>query len=1087
MCVCYTNHALDQFLEDLMNAGVPKEDMVRLGSSRKISEVIKPLMLRALSGNTPFSKAENRAFRQIKERQIELSQAIRENEQILMRVAQLHWIDISDWLEVHEREAIRSFQLSVGKETVVGKGGKTVTPKVLWKMWRKGELLGGLSSKVKDSIGLWKLSKKNREKKLSEWVEDIRESLADKLCVLIGDLGQARQEMDDLRRGKSHITLAGKRIIGCTTMGATMHWSELQSLNAGVLLVEEAGEILESHIITSLRENTKHLIMIGDHRQLRPKVNSYELTVERGSGFDLNMSLFERLVKNGFPHTTLSQQHRMRPDISNLVRQLTYPALTDAKSVSSYPNLKGVKKNLIFLQHSSEEGGGSIRQVGEGGLSKVNIFEAEMVAKVSQYVLQQGYAASQVVILTPYLGQLKEIRDLLKKGDTAAYLGDQDLAELRQAGLKVDSDSDSGSVRIATIDNYQGEEADVVIVSLVRSNAEGNIGFLVEPERVNVMLSRARHGLIMVGDLKTLCSSKNRVGRELWLKIEDMLVRGGNLFAGLPVICQMHPATERLLESASAFEDFARDGGCNCSCPYLLPCKHPCPRKCHPYVQGKHPTVHCTETVTVSCSDGHPMSFKCFQNAHTSCKRCEKLKREAKLKAKKDAEYAEMIRKKMQEVEDERQKLKEIEDNEQRRIQEEKLKIEIELLKKEQDLRSDTASATFEKKKKALRKEADRRIAEMEKKTSEKSGGNVNVANVVVEKPMVKLCAGELGKLLKDKDIPVVLSVCASWDSLKLAASFGVDPKDPRIRVLSAHETPKCVGFRSKSLSQGFKNLESKDFLGAYALFEKAKSPDANLLCLLCRLELRDDSVWEEPEIREFLDDFASSDQSLFLVELLVALVALDKHTDADEGFAHKCILTALTLLKLCHASGGAESDFGLGLLWSEKTATSVVHRRRSKLCERKVDKKNPMMMEKKWEEEKTVNGAHCVALDEMMKMAGLEKVKETLLNFYYSVQVTKRQGLDLKEKRFSACLRGNPGTGKTTVARIYGRLLAELKILDGAVFEETSGAKLVHGGVAEAKKIVESLEKQRGGVLFIDEAYQLDPKAEIQGKRVLD
>ncbi len=68
---------------------------------------------------------------------------------------------------------------------------------------------------------------------------------------------------------------------------------------ATVLIVEEAGEILESHVLTSLSANVKHVILIGDHKQLRPKVECYDLQVESGQMLDLNMSLFERLILQG--------------------------------------------------------------------------------------------------------------------------------------------------------------------------------------------------------------------------------------------------------------------------------------------------------------------------------------------------------------------------------------------------------------------------------------------------------------------------------------------------------------------------------------------------------------------------------------------------------------------------------------------------------------------------------------------------------------------------------------------------------------------------------------------------------------------
>jgi superfamily I DNA and/or RNA helicase len=81
-------------------------------------------------------------------------------------------------------------------------------------------------------------------------------------------------------------------------------------------MIEEAAEILEAHMLTSLNPSMQHLIQIGDHKQLRPKVESYDLSVQADRGHSLNVSLFERLVTAGMPHSTLAVQHRMHPDIS---------------------------------------------------------------------------------------------------------------------------------------------------------------------------------------------------------------------------------------------------------------------------------------------------------------------------------------------------------------------------------------------------------------------------------------------------------------------------------------------------------------------------------------------------------------------------------------------------------------------------------------------------------------------------------------------------------------------------------------------------------------------------------------------------
>ena len=76
-----------------------------------------------------------------------------------------------------------------------------------------------------------------------------------------------------------------------------------------------------SAVLTSLQASTKHLIMIGDHKQLRPKLESYELSVSSHSGHDFNRSLFERLVlANAVDYGTLRVQHRMHPDIANHIR-----------------------------------------------------------------------------------------------------------------------------------------------------------------------------------------------------------------------------------------------------------------------------------------------------------------------------------------------------------------------------------------------------------------------------------------------------------------------------------------------------------------------------------------------------------------------------------------------------------------------------------------------------------------------------------------------------------------------------------------------------------------------------------------------
>ncbi|WIA14243.1 hypothetical protein OEZ85_002779 [Tetradesmus obliquus] len=139
------------------------------------------------------------------------------------------------------------------------------------------------------------------------------------------------------------------------------------------------------------------------------------------------------------------------------------------------------------------------------------------------------------------------------------------------------------------------------------------------------------------------------------------------------------------------------------------------------------------------------------------------------------------------------------------------------------------------------------------------------------------------------------------------------------------------------------------------------------------------------------------------------------------------------------------------------------------------------LMAEQKWRAE----GSSSKALKELVKLTGLDPVKKEMFNLADQVALDKQRGRSPNSRNFNVRFYGNPGTGKTTVARLYAQLLEELGVLPQAAVEETSGAALVAGGLNEIKAKLTKLEK--GGVLFIDEAYQLDPAKNPMGAQVLD
>ena len=138
-------------------------------------------------------------------------------------------------------------------------------------------------------------------------------------------------------------------VVAMTTTGASKFKDILKKLDSKVMIIEEAAEILESHVITSFIPSLKHIVLIGDHKQLRPKA-AFNLI-----DLNLDLSLFERLINNGFQNVMLKVQRRMRPEISELVREI-YPKLKDDPSTFNRENIRGLNdKNYLFFTHTFPE------------------------------------------------------------------------------------------------------------------------------------------------------------------------------------------------------------------------------------------------------------------------------------------------------------------------------------------------------------------------------------------------------------------------------------------------------------------------------------------------------------------------------------------------------------------------------------------------------------------------------------------------------------------------------------------------------------------------------------------------------------
>ncbi|RAH05376.1 MAG: hypothetical protein CMA00_004245 [Methanobacteriota archaeon] len=240
------------------------------------------------------------------------------------------------------------------------------------------------------------------------------------------------------------------------------------------VLIDEATQATEPATLVPLVRGARQVVLIGDHRQLPPTVISRR--AEKGG---LDRSLFERLIDMGISPSILTTQYRMHPAISEFPNTQFYDGvLEDGVEASDRETPGGIlwpdwDVPLLFLPVDGDE------VLSPDGASKENPVEASWVVKILMDLVDSGgFATSQVGIVTPYAGQVRSIRDILPE--------------------------QFQSVEVRTVDGYQGREKDVIIFSCVRSNIDGNVGFLSDRRRLNVALTRSRRGLIVIGNPDTL-------------------------------------------------------------------------------------------------------------------------------------------------------------------------------------------------------------------------------------------------------------------------------------------------------------------------------------------------------------------------------------------------------------------------------------------------------------------------------------------------------------------------------------------------------------------------------------------------------
>ncbi|CAE6135457.1 unnamed protein product [Arabidopsis arenosa] len=285
--------------------------------------------------------------------------------------------------------------------------------------------------------------------------------------------------------------LQNAHIIFCTASGAAEMTAE-RTGSIDLLVVDEAAQLKECESVAALKlQGLHHAVLIGDELQLPAMVQARA---------KFGRSLFERLVLIGHKKHLLNVQYRMHPSISLFPNMEFYDGnISDAEIVKESTYQKRFLRGNMFGSFSFINVGLGKEEFGDGHSPK-NMVE---VAVVSEILTNLFKTKMSVGVISPYKAQVRAIQERI--GDKYTSVSDQLF-----------------TLNVRSVDGFQGGEEDIIIISTVRNNGNGNIGFLSNRQRANVALTRARHCLWVIGNERTL-----ELSGSIWTKlVRDSKRRG---------------------------------------------------------------------------------------------------------------------------------------------------------------------------------------------------------------------------------------------------------------------------------------------------------------------------------------------------------------------------------------------------------------------------------------------------------------------------------------------------------------------------------------------------------------------------------
>lgn len=299
--------------------------------------------------------------------------------------------------------------------------------------------------------------------------------------VLFDEAWKLQKDAQQIEEYITNDLIENAQVIACTLVGAGMHL--IRDRRYPVCIIDEASQALEPASWIPISKSRK-VIMAGDHKQLPPTVKSYEAEKQ-----GLAISLFEKCIEKLNVDIMLTEQYRMNEAIMQFSSEQFYKGNLEANEHVATHSLDLQDAPVIEFVDTAgcgfDEEHEKTRSKHVGSL--FNFHEADILWKHFYELMQALQEAEKPIenysigLISPYKGQVEHLKKQL-----------------------TDFPFPQQNISINTVDGFQGQERDIVYISLVRSNDRNDIGFLKDYRRMNVALTRARKKLVIVGDSATI-------------------------------------------------------------------------------------------------------------------------------------------------------------------------------------------------------------------------------------------------------------------------------------------------------------------------------------------------------------------------------------------------------------------------------------------------------------------------------------------------------------------------------------------------------------------------------------------------------